>query len=187
MFRIKTTKIKRISMKKLMTLLFFSLLFTFAQAQDKPAPSPASKVEQKVGLTDVTIEYSRPGKKDRAIFAVDGLVPYGAMWRTGANAATKITFSDDVKVDGKELAAGSYAVTTTPNKDSWAVHFYPYEGSRWSTYKEKDPAATANASAKEIPMQVETFLINIGNLRDNSAVIEFMWDNVWVGVQLEVN
>ena len=93
-------------MKKLFTafclLALFSLPSTYAQIKT-PAPSPMAKIEQMVGLTEVTIEYSRPGKKDRTIFAADGLVPYGEMWRTGANASTKIEFSDDVKIAGEDL------------------------------------------------------------------------------------
>ena len=174
-------------MKRFLTVLVFGLVVTLAQAQDRPAPSPASKVEQKVGLTDVTIEYSRPGKKEREIFGESGLVPYGQMWRTGANAATKITFSDAVKVEGKSLDAGAYAITTVPSKDSWVVNFYPYDQSRWASYREADPAASVTVDAKEMPMVMETFLISIGHLRDNSAMIEFAWDKVWAGVKLEVN
>ncbi len=173
-------------MKQVLTILFFGLLVTFAQAQDKPAPSPSAKFEQKVGLTDVTIEYSRPGKKDRTIFGEGGLVPYGEMWRTGANNATKITFSDDVKVEGKSLAAGSYAITTVPSADSWVVNFYPYDQGRWTTYRDATPTAAVTVNSQEMSMQIESFLISIGHLRDNSAMIEFLWDNVWAGVKLEV-
>lgn len=172
-------------MKSILTVLVLGLVVSFAQAQDQPAPSPASKLEQKVGLTDVTIEYSRPGRKDREIFGA--LVPYDKMWRTGANAATKISFSDAVKVEGKELDAGSYAITTVPSKGSWVVNFYNYDQSRWSTYRDADPVASVTVNAQEMPMQVETFQISIGHLRDNSAMIEFAWDNVWAGVKLEVN
>ena len=99
-------------MKKLFLFLFAGLLSSAATAQiQTPQPSPFTKVEQKVGLTDVTLEYSRPGMRDREIFG--NLVPYGEIWRTGANENTKITFSDDVEIDGKTLAAGTYAIYTS--------------------------------------------------------------------------
>ena len=96
-------------MKNILLLFCAGLisLGTLAQIQT-PQPSPFSKVEQKVGLTDVSIEYSRPGMRDREIFG--NLVPYGKVWRTGANENTKITFSDDVKIAGKDLKKGTYAL-----------------------------------------------------------------------------
>ena len=110
-------------MKKL-TLLAFALTLMFSvNAQiETPQPSPFTKIEQKVGLTDVTLEYSRPGMRGRTIFG--DLVPYGKLWRTGANKNTMITFSDDVVVDGQTLKAGSYAIFVTPSAKSWDVIFY---------------------------------------------------------------
>ena len=93
---------------------------SFGQMQT-PQPSPFQKIEQKVGLTDVTLEYSRPSMKGRAIYG--GLVPYDKLWRTGANANTKITFSDDVMIGETELKAGSYAIFTKPGMSSWEVMF----------------------------------------------------------------
>ncbi|SFG18905.1 Protein of unknown function [Salegentibacter agarivorans] len=102
-------------MNKLLLFLCTAGLMSAAQAQvQAPQPSPFTKVEQKVGLTDVTLEYSRPGMRDREIFG--DLVPYGEVWRTGANENTKITFSDDVTVQGKELKAGTYAIYTIPKE-----------------------------------------------------------------------
>lgn len=92
--------------KGLLTIFAIAIATLTMTAQiNTPAASPSCKMEQEVGLTKVTVEYSRPSAKGRTIFAADGLVPYGEMWRTGANAATKVTFSDDVKVAGKDLAA----------------------------------------------------------------------------------
>ncbi len=176
-------------MKKFFFLLLAISLVSVPEAlTQNRAPSPASTVTQKVGLTDVTIEYSRPGKKERTIFAADGLVPFGTLWRTGANAATKITFSDAVKVEGADLAAGSYAILTLPGETTWKVHFYPYESTRWSDYREKKPAAAVTVnSAKMEGISLETFTIDVGNLRDYSATIVFAWDNVYVPVNLTVN
>ena len=99
--------------KKFTTLLLILSVTLLVHAQDKkPAPSPNGKFQQVVGLTDVSVDYSRPSKKDRTIMG--GLVPYGKVWRTGANARTKITFSDNVTIDGKSLKAGTYAIFSIP-------------------------------------------------------------------------
>lgn len=152
-----------------------------------PAPSPASKLTQTVGLTDVTIEYSRPGVKGRTIFAADGLVPFGEIWRLGANAATKVTFSDDVKVDGKELKAGSYALLTKPSATSWEIMFYPYESGNWGSYVEKEPAATVSAAAGTIGEKVENFMVMIDNIGMDEAEIVFAWDKTAAVVPLSVD
>src|SRR5690606_11491992 len=110
-------------MKKLYLLLFAGALSaaTFGQIT-APQASPFTKVEQEGGLTNVTLEYSRPGMRDRQVFG--NLVPFGEIWRTGANSNTKITFSDDVHIGGKELKKGTYAIYTRPQKNNWEVMFY---------------------------------------------------------------
>ena len=111
-------------------IILFILLFAAAQmttAQiSTPAASPAGKVYAKVGLTDVDISYSRPKMKGRKIFGAgdDFLVPYGKIWRTGANSGTIITIEKDIMVEGQDLPAGEYMIITFPNKDAWEVVFY---------------------------------------------------------------
>jgi len=176
-----------------MNKLFLSFLFVavfgigFMQAQGERAPSPSAKLVQKVGLTDVTIEYSRPGVKGRTIFAADGLVPFGKLWRTGANSATKITFSDAVKIGDGELAAGSYAILTKPGATSWDINFYPYGATRWSGYADADPAVSVKATPALLPNNVESFLITIGDLTDYSATIVFRWEKTVVSLPFKVN
>ena len=165
-------------------MLALCLGFTL-QAQDKPAPSPFSKVEQKVGLTDVTIEYSRPSLKGRKAIGHD-LVPYDGPWRTGANSATKITFSDDVTIEGQELMAGSYALTTKAGKDSWEIHFHEYGESRPYGYLEKDGKVKVVVTPVMIDHTVETFLINIDELRDNSATLKLVWEKTMVPIKMGV-
>ncbi len=151
-----------------------------------PAPSPSSTLIQKVGLTDVTVAYSRPSMKGRTIFG--DLVPYGKTWRTGANANTKITFSTDVTIDGKNVAAGTYAVYTVPNKDSWDFMLYS-DSSNWGNPKEWDETkVVAKASAKvlKMPMDVETFTITFDDLTNNSGVLGLLWEDVYVGMQFDV-
>lgn len=109
-------------MRKLISLLLVVFAATSALAQVRtPRPSPSATLTQTVGLTDITIKYSRPGVKGRTIWG--GLVPYDKVWRTGANEATTIAFSDDVLVNGNKLAKGTYAIETIPGQDQWTVIF----------------------------------------------------------------
>lgn len=172
-------------MKKLFLFLFAGVLSSAATAQiQTPQPSPFTKVEQKVGLTDVTLEYSRPGMRDREIFG--NLVPYGEIWRTGANENTKITFSDDVEIDGKTLAAGTYAIYTRPEKESWEVMFYS-DASNWGNPQEWDEnkvALKATAQTEELPFEMETFTIFLDNLKNDSAVLNIVWANTVASLQI---
>ena len=174
-----------------MTFLVAGLLMVFGttmQAQiQTPAPSPSCKYEQSVGLTDITIEYSRPGVKDREIFG--GLVPYGAQWRLGANSATKMTFSTDVKIGGKDLKAGAYAVTATPKETYWTLHFYPHTSNGVGTYMGDDAPESVDVTAEAGSMgdmQVESFMIVIDMLRNSSALLHFVWDNTIATTNIEV-
>lgn len=174
-------------MKKF-ALLFFTVSMCFSlEAQiQTPAPSPFSKLEQKVGLTDVTVEYSRPAMRGRKIFG--DLVPFDAIWRTGANQNTKVTFSDDVVVKGKELKAGSYAIYTRPNEAVWEVFFYS-DTENWGTPQEWDAskvAATVKVETMDIPMPIESFTITIDDLHNNGGVLGIMWENTYVGVEFTV-
>ena len=128
-----------------------------------PQPSPSAKLEQKVGLTDVVLEYSRPGVKGRTIFG--DLVPYGKLWRTGANKNTMITFSTDATVDGQTLKAGSYAIFTKPGLESWDVYFYS-DTENWGTPKDWDDAKVAaktTAKVYPVPFNVESFSMDIND------------------------
>ncbi len=157
------------------------------QAQlQTPAPSPMAKLTQMVGLTEVTIEYSRPGVKGREIFAENGLVPYDKVWRTGANAATRFSFSEDVTLGGEALEAGEYAVLTKPGAEQWEVMLFPYESSNWGSYVDKDPAAKFMAEPQAMDVMVESFLIDLNNLRSGSANIIMAWANTMVPIPLEV-
>lgn len=176
-------------MKKLFfTLLTLTVLAFGLNAQiTTPSASPSAELEQMVGLTEIEVEYSRPSAKGRTIFAADGLVPYGDIWRTGANSATKITFSDDVNVGGKDMPEGSYAILTKPMADQWEFMFFPYEKSSWSSYKDQTPAATFTAKTMKSGRMVESFTIEFNDLRDESANLEFAWANTYVSVPVKVD
>ncbi len=165
----------------------FALLFTVSlNAQIKTPPaSPTVKMETTIGLTDVHVEYSRPGMKGRKIFAADGLVPFGEVWRTGANQATKLTFGGNVMVGGAELKAGSYAVLTKPMADSWEVMLFPYESGSWNSYTSKDPAAVAKVMSKKTGSKVETFTIEVQNYTMDGADIIMKWDETMVALPVK--
>ena len=174
-------------MKKLVLFAFaMTLMFSVNAQIETPQPSPFTKIEQKVGLTDVTLEYSRPSMKGRKIFGE--LVPYGKMWRTGANKNTMITFSSDVVISGNELKAGAYAIFVTPSEKSWDVTFYS-DTENWGTPQKWDDskvAAKVSSQVYELPMSIETWSIGFDDLTNDSAVIGFIWENTYVGVKFEV-
>ncbi len=149
-----------------------------------PAASPASTVKQRVGITDITVEYSRPGIKDRKVFG--GLVPHGEVWRTGANQATKITFSTAVKFGGVDVPAGTYALFSIPGDKEWSVILSKVTG-QWGAYRydKKDDVARATVAPVKLSEPVETFTINVNNIRDESATLDLVWDKIRVPVKLE--
>jgi hypothetical protein len=175
-------------MKKLLLVFaVFAMSFaTYAQIET-PQPSPLAKFEQKVGLTDITIEYSRPSVKGRTIFG--DLEPFGGMWRTGANKNTMITFSDDVTIAGQDVKAGSYAMFTKLNSATqWDVIFYS-DTNNWGTPSEWDDskvAATAKVDVMEIPFSVETLAIDINNITATGGTIDIIWEKSYVGIPFTV-
>ena len=151
-----------------------------------PQPSPKATVEQRVGLTDVSVEYSRPGVKGRAIFG--DLVPFGKTWRTGANSNTKVTFSSDVSIDGQTLNAGSYGLYTVPNKNSWEVMFYSESDNSGVPRDWDDTKVVAKTSIEvySMPMNVETFTITFDDVSGTSATLGILWEKTYVGIKFEV-
>lgn len=152
-----------------------------------PSASPAATVIQTVGLTQVIVEYSRPSMKGRVIFGEVGLVPYGNVWRTGANSATKIEFSEDVKVAEHDLKAGAYAVLSIPGSEEWEVMFFPYESSNWGSYPEKTPAAAVKVTAGSTSSAYESFTIELANLSNDGAHLVMKWENTKVAIPIAVH
>lgn len=174
-------------MKKLLLIAMAFALSNAINAQvETPAPSPQSKLEQKVGLTDITIEYSRPGVKDRVIFG--DLVPFGKKWRTGANYHTKITASNDLTIDGKTLKAGTYAILTKPDVENWDVYFYTDTegGGVPQDWDDNKVALMTNVKVNSLPFSVESFTIDINDLRNSSATLHMIWDKTYVSIPFEV-
>lgn len=163
------------------TIAVFFCISINVNAQLKlPALSAKASSTQKVGLTEVSISYARPNVRGREIFGDKGLVPYGKFWRTGANAATKISFDTKVIIEGTELDKGAYAILTKPGKTNWEIFFYPYKESNWSKYATKDPIVKATGKVFSSKDKIESFEIKIQNITFDGADIVFAWDKTRV-------
>ncbi len=171
---------------KLITLLLLFGAFTI-QAQIKtPQPSPSSSVHQTIGLSEVSVDYSRPAMRGRVIFG--DLVPYGKLWRTGANMRTKFTTDSDLKIDGKELKKGTYAILSIPNKDAWDLIFYTEYQAGGAPAELDESKVALKVSAKTYPIDnpVENFTIGFGDLADGvSGNMYIMWDKTMVVTKIE--
>jgi len=159
---------------------------TQAPAIEFPQSSPAVTLKQRVGVTDVEVTYSRPGAKGRKVFG--GLVPYGELWRTGANAAPKITFSTDVKWNGQPVPAGTYSLFTIPDAAEWTIVLNKVaEQSGTSAYDEKQDLVRVKAKSVPLTSAVENFRIDLDELRDSGAVLSIAWDKTSVPVRIETD
>jgi hypothetical protein len=169
--------------------LVFACFFTQVQAQIKtPAQSPTSKITQEVGVSEVSVEYSRPSARGRKIFG--DLLPYGEMWRTGANASTKITFKDNVVVKGQKLDAGSYALYTVPGEKEWAVIFYKntkFWGTPGKDYDGNDEALRFMVPVTALGNNVETFTIGFDNLGNSKFDMNLDWERTRITLPIDLN
>jgi tetratricopeptide (TPR) repeat protein len=148
-----------------------------------PALSQHAVVKQRVGLTDVEIDYSRPNKNGREIFG--GLVPYGKLWRTGANAVTKIKFSKPITLGGQEIPAGEYALFTIPRADEWTIIVSKdAKVQSAADYKQENDAARLPAKPEPNANTIETFTISLADVKGASATLNFLWDKTRVPVKL---
>jgi hypothetical protein len=150
-----------------------------------PRPSPNAKVTQQVGLTDVTVDYSSPGVKGRKIW--DGLVPYGKMWRTGANTATKITFSKDVTFGGKPVAAGTYALFTIPAKGAWTVilNKNANQPGTGQDYKQDLDVLRVQLTPKAAPFR-ERMAFIFSDMTDDKASLDLEWEKLRLSMPIVV-
>jgi hypothetical protein len=174
-------------MKKVFLLLAITIANLAVEAQVKtPQPSPKSVVNQVVGLTDVTIEYNRPSAKGRVVFG--DLVPFGKLWRTGANANSTISFSEDVVINGVTVKKGKYAIFTLPKADMWEILLYTATDN-WGlpeNYDVNKVAVSLNVDPIMLNNTVETFTIAINNITNDSATIDISWEKTMVSVKFEV-
>ena len=160
--------------------LFCIAITTTAQVR-MPQPSPTQTVKQDFGMGSIELTYSRPNAKGRKIYG--DLVPYNKLWRTGANGATKIVFTDPVELGGKKVDTGTYVLYTIPGVDSWEIILN--KGLKnWGIdgYKESEDVARINVKANKLPFSVESFLILFEDMKASSMNVTILWDNVFVAI-----
>lgn len=174
------------TMIKSVVLLFVVLGYQVeisAQGVKMPAASSGQTIIQDFGLGKITVAYSRPNMKGRKIFGA--LEPYGKVWRTGANSATLIKFTEDVTVEGKNIPAGEYGLFTIPNKTEWTV-ILSKTSKTWGayTYSEADDFARFTIKPMKIKQALETFTIQFADVKPTSAQLHLMWENTAVAINL---
>ena len=175
-------------MKKLIYTLAFLGLFQLSNAQVKaPQPSPAAQLKQTVGLTEITVDYSRPSAKERKVFG--DLVPYNQVWRTGANGSTDISFDTDVVFGGTAVKAGKYALYTVPGEKDWDVILYT-DSELWGSPEKLEESLIAvrfKVQSEKTGQFVESLNISFDDLRNNSAHLQIAWENTIIEIPITVD
>jgi hypothetical protein len=161
--------------------------YTLTNGQDfrTPRPSPDATVSQYVGVTKITVDYSSPGVKGRTIWG--DLLPYGEVWRTGANEVTSVAFTDPVKINGSDLAAGTYGIHIIPGTNEWEIIFSKdteVDGS--SEYDEAKDALRLKVKPEEHPF-TERMIFTITDMTENSAKVNLIWEKLKVSFNVDVN
>lgn len=176
-------------MKIILGLVFSLFLLNISEAQSLKVPtlSPRSEISQEVGLTNVQLSYSRPSAKGRKIFG--GLVPFGEIWRTGANAASTVTFSEDVTMSNQALAAGTYAIYTIPDRDLWTIIIHKNTSMRslGGNYDKANDAMRFGVIVSNSLMHTETFTMDISDITTNSFNIRMIWADKIVKIPVKLN
>ena len=162
-------------------------LITLSQAQVKmPQPSPTQTIKQDFGLGSIELTYSRPAMKGRKIFG--DLVPFGKIWRTGANAATRLVFSDPVEIGGKRIDSGAYVLYTLPGIDQWELILN--KGlTNWGTngYKEMQDVVRFKISPEKIKPSAESFTMQFANIKPETCELHIFWDNTLIIIPISEN
>ena len=166
------------------TILLFVGCLGFSQI-NTPRFSPASEIEQMVGLTEIEIEYSRPSMRGREVFG--NLVPFGKVWRTGADNSTKISFDTDVIISGKTVQSGTYSIFSIPNKESWEIIFYS-DVELWGVPRDWSDDKIVFSSIYKVNKinTVETFTISFNDLTNNDVNMNISWENTSVDIKIDV-
>lgn len=177
---------KQLTCNVLTFILSIALTVSTSFAQLKtPRPSPGAVITQTVGITDITMKYSRPGVKGRVIWG--GLVPYDSVWRTGANEATTITVGDTVKVEGNVLPPGTYGVATIPGRTEWTIIFNK-ESDLWGTegYKKEKDALRIAVKPQESTDHQEWMRFSIEDLSESSCQVVLSWEKLRIAFKVEI-
>ena len=165
--------------RTLLALVFGCALYTAPAQLKTPAPSPTQTVKQDFGLSAIELSYSRPGKKGRKIMG--DIVPFGKIWRTGANGATTLTFGDDVTIGGTKIPAGKYGLLSIPNADSWTLIITKQLNvTSPAAYKQESDVARVTLPAIELKYDIENFTIQFADVTANSCNLQLMWENTIV-------
>jgi hypothetical protein len=175
---------KLFAMKKLLFTAIISFFFFVAEAQLKtPAPSPTQTIKQDFGLSSIELSYSRPGVKGRKIFG--DIVPYGKVWRTGANNATTVTFGDDVTIGGTKIPAGKYGLLTIPDKKKWTIIISKQtDVTSPAAYKPESDVIRITAEVKKMKLSTETFTMQFTDVKPTSCELHLVWDRSGVIVPI---
>ncbi|MFN5422464.1 MAG: DUF2911 domain-containing protein [bacterium] len=170
--------------KTILVLLTISLSFqTYAQSLKTPSASTTQTVKQEFGLGNIELSYSRPNKKGRDIFG--GLVPYGAIWRTGANYATTLTFSEDVIIGGKSVPAGKYGLLTIPGAAEWTIIISKQvDVTSPAAYKQDMDVVRVSVPVVTLPFSIESFMILFERVQANNLELMIVWDNTSVSLPI---
>lgn len=175
-------------MKKILlaSTVVFTFLLSDAQQLATPQPSPTANIKQNFALSSIEISYSRPGVKGRKIFG--DLVPYGKVWRTGANNATTVTFGEEVMIGGKKVAAGKYGLLSIPGATEWTfIISKQLDVTSPAAYKEDQDVVRVKAQPQTLPFSIETMMISVDDIKGNSCNIAVIWDNVYVNFPVTVD
>lgn len=173
-------------MRKIFALLALAVCFSATAQIKSPKPSPTANLTQTVGMVDITINYSRPGLKGRTIFG--DLVPYDAVWRTGANHCTTIEFAEEVTFDGNAVPAGKYGLYTIPGKEKWTV-IISKQNDLWGTsgYDEAQDVVRFEVEPYTIEEPIESLTIEFDGFTDNGATLYLMWDKTVIMMPITVD
>ncbi|MFT3844400.1 MAG: DUF2911 domain-containing protein [Lacibacter sp.] len=168
----------------LLTAVFAGLFFSLnAQQLKTPQPSPTQTIKQDFGLGTIELSYSRPSMKGRKVFG--DLVPFNAVWRTGANSATTVTFSDEVTIGGTKVAAGKYGLLSIPSANEWTIIITKQlDVTSPAAYKQESDVVRVIAKPMQLPMTIETFTANFGNITNNSCELHLFWEQTLVSLPI---
>lgn len=174
-------------MKKLILLISAAFILFAADAQlTTPQPSPTQTIKQNFGLSSIELSYSRPGVKGRKIFGE--LVPFGKVWRTGANNATTLTFADDVTIGGKKIPAGKYGLLSIPDKDNWMLIITKQlDVTSPAAYKEENDVVRVNAKPMTMASKMETFTMQFADVKPSTCELHIMWENTAVALPISTD
>jgi Protein of unknown function (DUF2911) len=170
--------------KNFLIVLSCLLSSTFVFAQVTPAPSPAATISQVVGVTKISIDYSRPSLKGREIFGK--LIPFDKPYRTGANSSTKIETTGDIMVQGQVLKAGKYAIMSIPSPTNWTIIFSKNLGVSEQNYAASDDVLRVTARPQDVST-VESFTIDFSDVKDDAAMMNISWEKTKVSVAITVD